>query len=101
LVRIGSLSSRNQVVETVLVADVEDSEKVVVVQRTENSPFLLKALRKIGARRKDCWKDLDRDASIEARVTSAVYFAHSARAERRLNFIGAEFRARGEGHPCA
>jgi len=101
LARIGSLSIRNQVVGTVLVANVENSEKVVVVQRTEKSRFLLKALQTIGVRRKGCWKDLDRDASIEACVTSAVYLAHSARAERRLNFIGAEFRARGEGHPCA
>src|SRR5579872_939136 len=43
-------------------------------------------------------KNFDGDRAIEARVARAVHFAHSAGAERRLNFIGPEFRSRREGH---
>ena len=90
---------RNQEVGTVLVANIEDREKIVMVQGTENSRFLLKALQTFGIGGKGRGKDLDRNTSLEAGVTRAVYLAHAAGAERRLNFIRAEFRARGEGHP--
>jgi hypothetical protein len=64
-----------------------------MVQGTENSRFLLKALQTIGVRRKTCRKDLDCDASIEACVTSAIHFSHPARAQRRLDFVRTKFRA--------
>jgi hypothetical protein len=45
--------------------------------------------------------NLDRHCAVEARIPGAIDLAHPARSERRDNFIRPEFRARGEGHPCA
>jgi len=72
-----------------------------MVQGSENSRFLLKVLQPIGIGGKGRWKDFDCDASIEACVTSAIDLAHTARAERSLNLVGAELRTRGQNHPCA
>jgi hypothetical protein len=87
-------------VRTVLIANIENGEKVVMVQGAENSRFLLKSVQAISIRGKGGRQDLNRDTSVEASVTSAVDLAHAACSERRLDFIGAEFRARGENHPC-
>src|SRR6266705_4530459 len=43
-------------------------------------------------------QDFDRDGALEPRVASAIDFAHPSRAQRRLNLVGSQFRARGEGH---
>lgn len=48
-----------------------------------------------------CGKNLNGDGSIQAGVICPIDFAHAASAKRRLNFIRAEFRARGEGHLSA
>jgi len=39
-----------------------------------------------------------RDRSFQPRVARAIHLAHAAGAERRLDFIRAEFRARGQSH---
>ena len=44
------------------------------------------------------WQNLNGNNAIEAGVASAVDLAHATGAERRLNFVGAKFRARGQGH---
>ena len=39
--------------------------------------------------------------AIEASVPGPIYFAHAARTQRRLDFVGTEFRAGGQSHECA
>jgi hypothetical protein len=52
--------------------------------------------------RSECYRQhLQRDVPAESAVAPALQLAHAARAQRRLNFIGPEFRARGKGHPFA
>src|SRR5215467_11694358 len=43
-------------------------------------------------------ENLDGDVPVEACIAGTIHFAHSARAERRLNFVRPESCARGEGH---
>jgi hypothetical protein len=40
-------------------------------------------------------QNLDCNGTIQARIAGTIDLAHAARAERRLNFVGAEFRAGG------
>src|SRR6267378_4214362 len=44
------------------------------------------------------WKDLDGDDAVQARITRTVHLAHSARAQRREDFVGPEFGARSKRH---
>ena len=43
-------------------------------------------------------QDFDGYGTVETGVPGAVYLSHSPFTERRLNFVGTEFCARGEGH---
>src|SRR5260370_19260056 len=45
-------------------------------------------------------KNFDRHNTIQPRVQGTVNFSHATRGERRLDFVGTEFRARGKSHPC-
>ena len=45
-------------------------------------------------------ENFNRHGAIKTGVKSTVYFPHSTCAQRRLNFVGTEFRARDEGHRC-
>jgi hypothetical protein len=42
-------------------------------------------------------KNLDGNSAFETRVSCPVHFSHTASPERRLDLIGPEFCARGEG----
>ena len=55
----------------------------------------LQPLRIAGERRGE---NLDGDIAIQPGIAGAVNLAHAARAQRRLNFIRAEFHARRQGH---
>ena len=46
-------------------------------------------------------KHLDSDGSVEPSIPCAIHFTHASSTQRRLDFVRAEFRARGEGHVCA
>jgi hypothetical protein len=41
------------------------------------------------------WQNFQRNLAAEARIASAIDFAHSARAERRENFVRTKFGAGG------
>ena len=43
-------------------------------------------------------ENLHRNGAVEAGIAGAVNFSHTACAQLRLDFIRAEFRARGESH---
>ena len=43
-------------------------------------------------------ENFDRYRAIEASIRRTVNLSHTARAERRLDFVGTESCARGEGH---
>ena len=91
----------DQEIRPILVADVMQGTDIGVVQRRNSPRFALEALLGLEIRRKMRRQDLDRDGAIQARVARTIHLTHAACAKRRLNFIGSEFRARGQGHVWA
>ena len=91
----------DQEVGTVLRADVVEMADVRMIQRGNGAGFALETLLKFGIVGEMSGENLDGNGAIEARVFRAVHLAHAAGAERRLNFIGAKSRARGQSHASA
>src|ERR1700686_3983522 len=90
----------DQVIGAILRADVIEMTNVRMVQRGNGPGLALHALLEFRRRRKMRSENFDRDRAIQTGIQRTVNFPHSAGAQRRLDFIGAEFRARGEGHRC-
>jgi hypothetical protein len=84
---------RDEVGRAVVLADVVDGEDVWMIQRSDGAGFLLEATQAIGVFRESFRQDFDRNVAAEARVLRAKHFAHSARANRRDNFVRTEFAA--------
>ena len=91
----------DQVRDAVLGAHVVQHTNVRMVQRRDDAGFALKALLRFGIVGKMSWKNLDGNGTVKACVSRAINLSHAAGAERRFDFIGAEFSARVEGHPWA
>jgi len=65
-----------------------------MVQRRDGARLALKAIGKLLCR------ELNRDVAIQTSVARFPHLSHAARAQRRLNFIWTELRARGKSHRC-
>ena len=64
--------------------------------RGAQSSFNLEAHESIGVGRKSLRQDLQCDTPAKFRVEDSVDVSRATRAQPRLDFVGAEFRARGE-----
>src|SRR5579863_5966730 len=71
-----------------------------MVQGRGCARFLGEALQAFGIGGERCGQNLDGDVAAEAGVAGTVDFAHASRAYGSLNFVGAEFGARSQGHGC-
>ena len=58
----------------------------------------IESLAELRVRGERLRQDLDRDRAIQARVPRFIDLAHTARAERRQNFVRAESSAGGYRH---
>ena len=76
----------------VIRADIVERTNVGMIQRRDGVGFALETLAELGV------GNFDRDVAIQARVVRLVHFSHSALADGRKDFIGAEFVAGGERH---
>ena len=85
-------------VNAVLPAYVVQRADVGMIQAGDGFGLALEALPAHRIVREMRRKNLDGDRTVQARVQRPINLAHSARAERRDNFVGAELRARGQGH---
>jgi hypothetical protein len=45
-------------------------------------------------------QDFDRDIALEPRITRPIYLAHTAAANQRQDFVGADSRTRGQSRQC-
>ena len=90
-----------EIVHSVLMADVMQSADVRMVEGRNSTCFAVEALFGLRIVRKMCGQNLYGDGAVESSVTGALVLTHTARAERRLNFIRAELAARSKGHRCA
>jgi hypothetical protein len=75
-------------VDPVLTANIMEHTDVRVVQTGNGFGFAFETLLAGGIRRKMSRKNLDRNRAIEPRISGAIDFAHSTRAEWRKNFVG-------------
>ena len=71
---------------------------VRMTERSERLRLALEPLLQIGIGRNVPGKDLDGDRAIQAGISRPVDLPHPAGTERRGDLIGAEPRARGQGH---
>ena len=78
-----------------MLAEVVNGEDVGVIQGGNRLRLLLKTPQPLGIAGKSCRQHLDRDLAVEPRITSPIHLTHAARAQRRLDLIRPEFRARG------
>ncbi len=76
--------------------EIVDREDVRMRQRRDGTRLALETGERVGVLGKTRGKDLDRDLAAEPRVVGAVHFSHSARADRREDFIGPKPRSRVE-----
>jgi hypothetical protein len=88
----------DQVVGAVLRADVVELADIGMIQGGEGAGFAFEALLQFGRGGEVRGEDLDGDGAVQAGVAGAIDFTHAAGAERRFDFIGAEFCAGGESH---
>jgi hypothetical protein len=81
-----------------IVTDVEDRENAGMIESGGGAGFLGEALQAIAIGGKRGWENFYGYGAIKTGIVGAIHFAHSACADRRLNFVGAELRARGQCH---
>ena len=91
----------DQIVGSILFADVVEMADVRVAQSRNRFGFALKARFQIRIGRKMRGQDFDGDIPAEPGVARAVDFAHASGAQRGLNLVRPEFRASRERHGCA
>jgi hypothetical protein len=88
----------NEVVDSVLIADIVQHANVRVIENGDGFGFSFKALLVNGITRKLSRKNLDRNGAIQPGIAGAVDLAHPASTEGGTDFIGSEECPRSEGH---
>src|SRR5439155_809261 len=69
-----------------------------MIQRRQHLGFALEAGHALGVGGEVGEQDFERDVAVQARVASAIDFAHAARAEQRDDLVRADFCARWKAH---
>ena len=75
-----------------------DRGDIRMVERREHLRLAFEAREPVGIAREELGQDLQRDVTIELRVTRTIDLAHAACAECRDDLVGAEARASGQRH---
>ena len=81
--------------------DVVQHADVRMLKLRNDFGFALEAGTQLGVGHELGVQNLYGNGAIQTSVTRAIDFAHSAGAQRRLNFIGTEFGSRCDWHECA
>ena len=82
----------------IVVPNLEDLRNIRMAQGRRRLSFANETLHPISVRGDVRGKNLQRDSAIEFGVLRQINFAHSARAEKREDFVMAEARAFVNGH---
>ena len=64
-----------------------------MIERRRGAGFLREALHAVRVRGERRRQNLDRDVAIQPGIFCAIHFAHAARADQRLNLVGAQLRS--------
>src|SRR5208282_4412289 len=84
-----------------VLTNVEHRENIGMIERGHRPRLLLETTQAVRFTGEGFGKDFQSDIAPQARVPGAIHFAHSASAYWSEDFIGPEFRARGERHRIA
>ena len=79
-------------------ADVVERADVRMIELRDGAGFAIEALAELRVGREQRRENLDRDRTIEPRVAGPVDLAHTAGADEREHFVGAEADAGCQGH---
>ena len=96
--RLAFEALHDEVVRSILMADVVQHADVRMIQTGNGFGFALEALLANGIIRKLRRQDLDGDRAVEPRVSRAEDFAHATCAQRRDNFIRTKLVPGSETH---
>ena len=88
----------HQIVDSILMADVEERADVRMIQAGDGARFAIEALAQVRAIGQVRGQDFDRDGAVEPRVASFIDLAHAARADRGEDLVGAHRFSRKDGH---
>src|SRR5579864_395662 len=88
----------DQIASRILSAHVVEMTDVRVAERGDGTGFAIEALSGFDVAGKMFWQNLDGYNSVQPGIARPVHFSHTARAERRDNFIRTEFGPRREPH---
>jgi hypothetical protein len=69
-----------------------------MIERGQRLRFALEAGEAIAIIREGVRQDLQRDVTMQLRVTGAIDLAHPTRTDRREDFVDAKSGADGQGH---
>ena len=81
----------------VVLADVMNGENVGMVERGHCPRLLLEATQAVGFAGEGFRKNFQSDIAPQARIFGAINLSHAACAQRRLDFVGTEFRSQRSG----
>ena len=81
-----------------MLSEVVDGNDIGVAEGGCRTRFLLEAVQQVPVCGECGGENLNRYTAVQARILRPVHFSHSARAQGRDDFIGAQFGARSEGH---
>ncbi len=81
-----------------VLTDVVDRRDVRVVENAGGFRFLLEAAKAIRVLREGCRQHLDRDLAPEPRIPRPIDLAHTPRADRAEDLVGAELGSARERH---
>src|SRR6185436_498891 len=91
----------DEICDALLVTDVEKRADVRMIQRRDEARLTIEAFAQRGIACELRRQDLDRDRSIEPRITGAIHLAHTARADGCLDFVGTEPTTGSQQWGCA
>ena len=89
------------IVDTVLVANVEEGADVRVRKARNRAGFPFKSGAASRIRGQMRGQDFNRYGAVQACVACAVYLAHAPSAQLSQNLVGAELCSCGQGHMCS
>src|SRR5215475_14612032 len=87
---------RDDVRRPLMRIDVVNNQNVGMIERTGSASFLLKAIQSFGITGENGWQNLNCNIASESRISRAINFAHSTRANWRENFVLPKLYARCE-----
>jgi hypothetical protein len=91
----------DQVIDSAMAADIVERADIGMVQRRNRAGLAIEALFSHAVFRQMRGKNFDGDDAVEPCIACTIHLTHPASAQRRLNFIRTEFRARGQIHSWA